>query len=244
MYRGCAAFPSGDPFSWSTAGTPRWPTFESFRRLLELLPHSQNSPVQILEQRQLAHPGDIHLVHQDLSACPADLIAETIQVIDIDVERQLGRPGAGLWLHDASVDSAGTTGLDQLIVERRKRANVPAEYRTVEFRDPGGILRPELPVNHRLTHDSFSADGCWLTLSLDHDGGSARAHHEHPATGPHGDGLIVEVDANHGVTSQPGRLFLHLLQGDGLGLAQLLFVRGGAATHDVSDAGKDVAEDV
>src|SRR6476661_8097195 len=190
MYRGCAAFPSGDPFSWSTAGTPRWPTFESSRCLLQLLPHSQNSPVQILEQGQLTDPGDIHLVHQDLSACLPDLVAETIQIIDIDVERKLGQPGAGFRLHDAAADSAGATGIHQLVVERRERANIPAEHRTVEFRDPGGILRPELPVHHRLTHDSFSADGCGPTLSLDHDGGSARAHHEHPATGAHGDGLI------------------------------------------------------
>src|SRR4051812_621481 len=155
MCPGCAAFPSGDLFFWSTAGIPRWAISESSCCFLQLLPHSQNPPVRILEQGQLTHSGNIHLVHQDLSTRLADLVAKTIQVVDIDVERQLGQPGAGLRLHDASVDPAGTTRLNQLIVERRKRSNIPVEYRMIEVRDPGGILRPELPVNYRLSHDSI-----------------------------------------------------------------------------------------
>src|SRR3954453_9526238 len=80
--------------------------------------------------------------------------------------------------------------------------------------------------------------------SFDQHGGSARGHHEHPATRAHGNGLIIEIHAYHRVASQPGGLCLHLVQGNVLGLAQLLFVGGGAPPYDVSDTGKHVTKDV
>jgi len=74
------------------------------------------------------------------------------------------------------------------------------------------------------------------------DGGAAGGDHEHAATGA--EVFVVEVDAHDGVGAQGFGAFLHFAQGDVLGVAQFVFVGGGASAHDVADAGEDVFEDI
>src|SRR5690606_736873 len=80
--------------------------------------------------------------------------------------------------------------------------------------------------------------------SLVDDGRAVGADHQHPATLPHVDRLVVQVDADHRVRAELLGLLDHLLDRDLLRPAQLLLVRGGAPAHDVADPREEVAEDV
>src|SRR5688572_3285415 len=92
---------------------------------------------------------------------------------------------------------------------------------------------PPLPRVERFVEERVFArnrqgdNGVLLPGSKCH-GGAAGAHHQHASAATHLYRLVVEVDTDYRVGAELGRLLLHLLYGNGLGLAQLLFVGGGA----------------
>lgn len=80
-------------------------------------------------------------------------------------------------------------------------------------------------------------------LLLEHYRGPARTDHQHAASGSHRDGLIIEIDPDDRVTTEPLRFLLHLSQGDLLCLSELLLIGGRSASHDVADAGEEIPEE-
>jgi hypothetical protein len=81
--------------------------------------------------------------------------------------------------------------------------------------------------NNRL----FNRHGC--AACGDHEHGSLSANC-----------LIVDVDSNDCIGAKLGGLLFHLLEGDRAGFSKLLFIRSGSAAHDVTDAGKEVFEEI
>jgi len=79
---------------------------------------------------------------------------------------------------------------------------------------------------------------------VQHHRRARRRHHQHAATVADLHGLVVEVHADHRIATEALGVFHHLAHRGVLGITQHLLVRARAPTHDVADAGEEVAEDV
>src|SRR5690606_30434966 len=69
-------------------------------------------------------------------------------------------------------------------------------------------------------------------------------HRDHQHRSLFADDLIIEIDTNHGIGTKTARVLLDFGESFRTRIAHGVLIRPGAATDDVANAGKQIAEDV
>ena len=72
--------------------------------------------------------------------------------------------------------------------------------------------------------------------------GTADAHHQHATVFAYG--FVIDIDTDHRISTQRFRLFAQLLKSNFTRFTQLFFIRAGATTDNIANAGEEIAEDI